>query len=115
MPNGLGGFGLPRYIKQTANYEYYENAAGEWATNEGNSTNQQEVEIPPREQELSPTATEYTPPNPKGASNTSSPSSSTTPTSPKTTTTTTEGATNNETTTENATEASTTKTSTTDN
>lgn len=31
MPNGLGGFGLPRYIKQPQ--EYYANG-GEWATEE---------------------------------------------------------------------------------
>lgn len=97
MPNGLGGFGLPRYIKQPLNYSpnYYDNSGEEWAANESTDSNQQEIEIPSREQELSPTATEYTPP--KSASGTPTAVSSTTTTTTSSTsspTTTTDTATN---------------------
>jgi hypothetical protein len=70
MPNGLGGFGLPRYMKQSmeyANSEVYENAEGQ-----SPSVEPQEGELsvqpsdPPRatggaDQELSPNASEFKP------------------------------------------------------
>lgn len=74
MPNGLGGFGLPRYIKQSANYEGYdwtgEGDGQENTQSDSNTQNESTTEtgtdstVPTPTTsggELSASATEYTP------------------------------------------------------
>lgn len=62
MPNGLGGFGLPRYIKQSSGYnpeDYYGN--GEWSADAQLTVDPATGAHSLADQELSPNASEYKP------------------------------------------------------
>jgi hypothetical protein len=56
MPNGLGGFGLPRYYKQQTE-DYYANTEGDQGTDQPAAA----PALGGPDQELSPTASEYKP------------------------------------------------------